>query len=30
MVKSSGDPVCVKSMSAEKLVLRGWGELYQQ
>lgn len=30
MVKSSGDPACVKSMSAEKLVLRGWGEIYQQ
>jgi len=30
MVKSSGDPACVKSSSAEKLVLRGWGELYQQ
>ena len=30
MVKSSGDPVCVKSISAEKLVLRGWGEIHQQ
>jgi hypothetical protein len=30
MVKSSGDPACVKSRSAEKMVLRGWGEMYQQ
>ena len=30
MVKSNGDPACVKSRSAEKMVLRGWGELYQQ
>ena len=30
MVKSSGDPACIKSRSAEKLILRGWGETYQQ
>ena len=30
MVKSNGEPACVKSMSAEKLVLREWGELYHQ
>jgi len=30
MVKSSGDPACVKLRSAEKMVLRGWGEIYQQ
>ena len=30
MIKSSGDPACVKSSSAEKMVLRGWGEMYQQ
>jgi hypothetical protein len=30
MVKSSGDPACVKSRSAEKMVLRGWGDMYQQ
>ena len=30
MVKSSDDPACVKSRSAEKMVLRGWGEMYQQ
>ena len=29
MVKSNGDPACVKSMSVEKLVLRGWGEVHQ-
>lgn len=28
MIKSSGDPACVKSRSAEKMVLRGWGEIY--
>ncbi|MDH3856276.1 MAG: hypothetical protein OES27_09180, partial [Nitrosopumilus sp.] len=30
MIKSSGDPACVKSSSAEKMVLRGWGEICQQ
>lgn len=30
IVKLSGDPACVKLSSAAKLVLRGWGELYQQ
>jgi len=30
MVKSSSDPACVKLSSSEKLILRGWGELYQQ
>jgi len=30
MVKSSADPACIKSSSAEKLILRGWGETYQQ
>jgi uncharacterized protein YutD len=29
MVKSDGDPACVKLKSAEKLTLRGWGESYQ-
>ena len=28
MVKSDGDPACVKLKSAEKLALRGWGESY--
>ena len=28
MVKSSGDPACVKPNTAKKLVLRGWGDLY--
>jgi len=30
MVKSNGDPACVKLGSSEKLILRGWGEAYQQ
>ena len=30
MVKSNGDPACVKSESVEKLVLRGWGKSYPQ
>ena len=30
MVKSNGDPACVKSKSVEKLVLRGWGKSYPQ
>ena len=29
MVKSAGDPACVKLKSAEKLTLRGWGESYR-
>jgi len=29
MVKSDGDPACVKLKSAEKLALRGWGESYR-
>ena len=30
MVKSNGDPACVKVRSYEKLILRGWGEAYRQ
>ena len=30
MVKSNGDPACVKVRSSEKLILRGWGEAYRQ
>ena len=30
MVKSSSDPACVKLSSSKKLILRGWGEVYQQ
>ncbi|MGI9567901.1 MAG: hypothetical protein ACR2LL_12950 [Nitrosopumilus sp.] len=30
LVKSNGEPACVKSKSAEKLTLRGWGEAYPQ
>jgi hypothetical protein len=30
MVKSTGEPACVKVSSFEKLILRGWGEAYRQ